>query len=260
MLDAEGVYQPIEHFKKQQIIDAELEPVLMFRALRTNLRLLDVVMLNEMEMGHAVRPLLESMLHQYRLISGDARPSIARYLAWLCRKVLRQELPLILAGYEMSSGRWQDLGRNISLLGEEVDLEDVSARRHPFHSPHDYCGFIERHFHNTETILSKVCDLALTCCGTSVMAQPLAEIFWVEIGNALQSGEVDRVWTQTKGDAWSSYNIELRTLKERVALALGGPFINWIPCPKNAEYRRFHQLMSKRFSDAFHLELPDRAK
>jgi len=154
MPDEKGNLRTVSYFKKKGRIYPDAQPVLMVRAVKSNFRLMDLMILEELGKTESIAPLVDHVLHEARYLIGPAAASVQDYFLWLVRKVISQELPLILRGFEMSPGRWQCLSRNISVFGEELDLEDVKRSKWVFNSTYGYLEEVERHARNIFTVLN----------------------------------------------------------------------------------------------------------
>lgn len=197
--DVLGELRPIEYFKTQGLIRSDWEPVLMFRAAKSNLRLLDAVMLEELGHKAALPTFYEHCLREYESYQQTRDPALKEYLAWLAKKVMRQEIPLILNGYEMSSGRWQDLARNISIMGEELDTVDLHAKPRGFYSLFDYYDHVRSHFGNLDTSLRRFASLAAQYTCRDLDFTELADEFYNEIEATLAAVNLQEIFSRIGG-------------------------------------------------------------
>ena len=149
--DSKGIMRPVEYYKENGIIEKDWDPVMMVRATKSNFRLLDLVMLEELKMTESLGPLIDFILAQYAEYTGSNQPTLQEYFFWLVRKTIRQELPFILLGYEMSTYFWQDLARNISTLGEELDVGDMATDTGIFRDYDGYSRQISNMYGNLQT-------------------------------------------------------------------------------------------------------------
>lgn len=124
--NAAGVLRPYRNFvgRGSSQITPESRPVLMFRAMKTNFRLLDLYMLRYLGAEPSIPILIGQTMEQFEHLDSQENPTLQEYLHWISGKMLIQELPLAVGGYDLSSTRrWSDLARNVSMLGEKLDLE-----------------------------------------------------------------------------------------------------------------------------------------
>lgn len=158
MPDEHGVMRPISYFQEKGIITSEDAPVLEFRAAKSNFRLLEPVMMDMLGKKDSVPDFLQHALARFGQHTATENPTFQQYVYWLTNKLYNQQLPLVLDAYDVSSGKWQDLGRNISLLGEELDLEEVEIDERATGHPESYFRHIDLHYGALEEALRRYID------------------------------------------------------------------------------------------------------
>lgn len=163
--------------------------VIIARASKSNFRLLDPVTMYERGLFMCIPRLREVVLDQFA--QAEQQPAdMQTYLQFLTAKLFRQELPLIAEGYEMCAGgpMWQNLARNISVLGEELDLESVepSPKYVNPHSIFDYAEHISTQVGNLDHAIRSFAD-TLSFNGQRVDFGALAHFVWDGISTALHT-------------------------------------------------------------------------
>lgn len=210
--DRDGVLKPVSYYLTNRQMTTESRPVLMFRAMKTNFRLLDPHMLSHSGAEVSVPVLVKQVIGQYARLEGIENPTLQGYFHWLSGKVFRQKLPLILEGFDItSSRRWSDLARNISMLGEELDLESVSKNRILRGTPQhfEYGVHFRTNFDNTVTALDSLADSINTYGGEYGEIDPVkyAEFFWQTINEVVSSVDFENLFKTTHPKVLHSHDI-----------------------------------------------------
>lgn len=186
LADINGDYLPPSVLRASGIFRSH--PVILARASRSNFRLLDSVTMYDRRQRSSIPALREFVLEQFSQQEGVNSPDLNSYLRFLVGKIVGQEIPLIAEGYEMCSGgpAWQNLARNISTLGEELDLEAVgkSKRMDLDYTIFDYTGHIASQIGNIDASIRAMGD-TLSYEGPQADFEHLADSFWLSIKNAL---------------------------------------------------------------------------
>lgn len=197
--DRDGTLKPITYYIDNKQIHDGSRPVLMFRAMKTNFRLLDPHMLIHSGEENSVPTLLKQTIEQYARLEGVENPTLQGYFHWVAGKIIVQEMPLILEGIDMtSSGRWSDLARNVSMMGEELDLESVSKNRISREAPEyfEYGMHFRTNFDNAVTALDNLAESINAYGGEYGQIDPVeyAEFFWKTIVEAIQSIDFENLY------------------------------------------------------------------
>jgi hypothetical protein len=158
-------------------------PVILARASQSNFRLLDSVTMYERGMRQHIPRLRDMVLGQYAISQNVEAPTMEDYLQFISAKVIGQEMPLIAEGYEMCSGgpMWKNLARNVSVLGEELDLEAVGVVP-GFNDGYDtfafdYIQHVETQFGNIDETIKALAD-TLSLKGQKADFNALADHVW----------------------------------------------------------------------------------
>lgn len=199
MRNISGVLRPYQNFvgKGLHQITADSRPVLMFRAMKTNFRLLDPYMLNYWGAESSIPALLTHTIDQYSVLETNPNPTLQDYFTWLSGKVIRQELPIAVEGLDLSTTRrWSDLARNVSMLGEELDLEAMGqgskARRWEYF---EYGEHFRANFGNIIAVLNNLGEYAVRFGGDfgGIDQEQYAEHFWDTVFEVVGALDAERV-------------------------------------------------------------------
>ncbi len=171
------------------------EPTLLVRASKSHFRLLDSVTMYERQMQFYIPGLRELILEQFHKAEGQPG-DMDTYLRYLTQKLFRQEVPLITQGYEMSAGKtkWKNLARNVSVLGEELDLEAVEPHKDYLSQsvPFDYKDHVTNHVMNIDKALRGFAD-TITDGGPKVDFDSLALMVWEGLRGSLANLDLHAV-------------------------------------------------------------------
>ncbi len=209
-----GVQKPISHYKNEGRVPGDFDPVIMVRAVKSNLRLLDMVMLDELQKEGSIPAFVEHVTAEYGRYEKIENPTFQDYFFWLVKKMIGQELPLILQGYKMSSGRWQDLGRNVSTMGEELDTQDMIERERTTRTESYYLEDVENNFANIERVLRQFAERAVNYGSVEIDEEVFATIVVSEARKVLSSANMEERHKKFQGRGGDSYD-EFKALIEK---------------------------------------------
>jgi len=106
--------------------------VLYIRMSQTNFRFLDPIVMNETEKFRPfAKPLFQYALTEYRNRTNNQNATLQEFTESVIKKIISQEIHLTMNGIYHGGETWQDFGRNLSLFGEILDLDDVTSRSKP---------------------------------------------------------------------------------------------------------------------------------
>ncbi len=186
------------------------KPVILVRASKSNFRLLDSVTMYERRQRLVIPPYREFVLDQFAKAEGVSKPDLSSYLRFVSQKVVGQELPLITEGFQMCSGgpAWQNLARNVSTMGEELDLEAVGKSMyldHPY-TWFDYPHHIATQVGNIDSTIRAMAD-TMTYDGPRVDFEFLADAFWLGVKRAVEGLNLGRVLEELPDIVRANYKI-----------------------------------------------------
>lgn len=124
MPDADGKMREIDYFRKVNSVGPGAHPVILARAMRTNFRILDLVLLKMSDQ----RGVLENILKHLCSRHGESK---SKFLERALGELIENELTLILEGYQIGNSYWPTHARNVSCEAEEIDLEDLKKNDQP---------------------------------------------------------------------------------------------------------------------------------
>lgn len=137
--DSDGLLQPIDYFKEMGALPESADPVLLFRTSRENIRLQDIARLEDLGQSEAAANLLKYSVQTFAKANEVIGPfSEEDYFVALANKITRGMFPLFLRGYRFASHSWHDVARNISVVGEKVDVSEFKAARRKFRDVGDF--------------------------------------------------------------------------------------------------------------------------
>jgi len=113
-------YISIEELETNEIISKWLKPVILIRAHKTNLRLLDYIMLDKYDRKESITPLVDYVLEESEKYWWTE--NISQYLEKLIETILVNRLNLISKYSTLNWEFWKDVFRNFSAFWEELDL------------------------------------------------------------------------------------------------------------------------------------------
>lgn len=178
MPDEHGELQSIETFKKSGVLLPDAEPVLFIRAVKSNLRLLDIVMLHQLEKTESLPALLEHIIEQHQHSEGSKTRSPLKTIQTLGLQCIEQELRLILQGYRTNNNKWQDLARNISTLGEVMDLGRILPPSLAIETDREFTGSLEYLVPALADISMYIQSITAQTSGERFDAQEYADTVW----------------------------------------------------------------------------------
>lgn len=178
--DARGERRPTSSFQRSRLLRPGSRPVLLVRATKSNIRLQDILLLRQFGRWRAVASLIEHVKKEFCSYEGRRRASAEDYLFWLARKLIRQDMALLLLGQDLSAGSdFRVFGRNVSILGEEIDVTTFEGEGRKFGKA-EYLFSVTRNFRALETLLLALADTINSCCEEKVEMGDLAHVVWTE--------------------------------------------------------------------------------
>lgn len=113
-------YISIKELENQWTITNWMQPVILIRVHKTNLRLLDPIMMDEYRCWDSIQNIMDTILSDAKLHwwSND----IDEYLNILFENIITTRLKLCWSFEKLNWWNWQDTCRNITLFWEEIDL------------------------------------------------------------------------------------------------------------------------------------------
>jgi len=173
-----GDYVSIQELEKKNIITPWKKPVILIRAHKTNFRLLDIVMLDEYNKNASILPLVQHILNESKKYWWTS--NIDEYIQKLFTTVIQNRLKLIWSFSKINGEFWQDICRNISMFGEELDLWAMDQRKEKNTSinPNFY---VERYNQNMRSIfiwLSQMVDAIEKNTQYKINHEQLAELIY----------------------------------------------------------------------------------
>jgi hypothetical protein len=122
MPDKQGRLRPVADLAAEYGFN--LKPMtLLYRLMKSNFRLADLYMLREMGHLDELRRMLDHAKELFALHTGAQAPTIQDYFLWLVDKVASSSMRMALRGDLSAMDRWYILSCNISIMGEQVDIE-----------------------------------------------------------------------------------------------------------------------------------------
>jgi hypothetical protein len=127
MFSEDGQLIPLDHFKQNGTLGISENPVILSRLAGTNLRLMDLDVLNSLGYTDSMRKILVVMTKQFgkKYHRDKENFSEADYIIELLKKIVKNEMKIIMLGYSLMATHWQDMIRNMSLMGDRFDCEGV---------------------------------------------------------------------------------------------------------------------------------------
>ncbi len=119
-----GKVRPVAYYRGKGMICEGLVPVIMVRAAKSNFRLSDLIELGKIKNEAAIMKFIGHLLNEYRQ-QVEEEGVIQDYFAYLVEKVFRQKRLMNMFGIVDSANFWQNTASNISILGEELDVENL---------------------------------------------------------------------------------------------------------------------------------------
>lgn len=138
VMGKDGKYVSIEQLEKDGVITSGLRPVILIRAHQSNFRLLDPIVLDTRKRNESIAPLIQHILLEAE--KHWETKNMDEYLQKLVQTILSNRLKLIWKFETLNWDFWQDVFRNFSIFGEELDLWDMKPMKGDFYheNPHDY--------------------------------------------------------------------------------------------------------------------------
>lgn len=245
-----GELQSIASLQARGVIDADEEPVIAMRASKENLRLMDFIESAKQADGANVQAFARHILQRFQKETQRPEASLTDYALWLCDRVLSQELPLILEGTPMSSGFWPDLGRNISILGEELDLEDAAEDEIPM-SEMGYIDEAVRHIDCVYSVLMYSVDLLGSCAGRPMPFDVIGDTVIEKLRASFAAHDFGKTWRSIPSQRRRSRNPQ--ELRSDVTMSIAEkPFrgIRSMPLNSTSGFSRFERSFRERVQRA----------
>jgi hypothetical protein len=122
-----GELLPLDHFKKAGTLESFQNPAILSRLTDTNLRLMDLDVLNTLGYDDSIKKILMVMAKRFHKKYHPTREIFteADYIIELIKRIVKNEMKIGLLGYELIATHWQDMIRNISLMGDRFDCEGI---------------------------------------------------------------------------------------------------------------------------------------
>ena len=198
LIDENGHYVSVEELAERGLLLKKPCITIMVRALKSNYRLEDLILLENMGQKESAKALLKLAHEMYRA-QVNPTGTLQNYYEWLCSKVINQELAPIIAGYKMSSGFPHELARNISIMGEEIDLTEVSKeieqptkREHLYRFSHYWPGHVGRQLNVAVGALYLFGSALNSLSNERISIAPLAEAVMEGARRALKDPLISR--------------------------------------------------------------------
>lgn len=123
--DEKGKLQPLDYYRKNGQLPADLVPVILARSHKENLRLYDPTRLQRLGLRASLSSLAQLAREQFGIYLGKTAPLDDEYFNWLIQHLITQQLQLFIEGYKLTTDSQIDCARNISIMGEKLDLDSV---------------------------------------------------------------------------------------------------------------------------------------
>jgi hypothetical protein len=124
MADENGNLRELDWFIKNGVLAEKEQPGQIFRAVRSNFSMLDLAnVLGNEELAYRLSR------HGLKLAekeTGKRMRNLSEYARWFIKEFLSSELTLILLEYDICNDSWQSHARNVSIMAEELDLENLN--------------------------------------------------------------------------------------------------------------------------------------
>lgn len=149
--DQTGQLQPVDFFRANGTLPEDLVPVLLVRITKENIRLQDIARLEDMYEHETAGKLLEYAKEAFAKTTGASQITAEEYFIGMTNKLMHGLLPLFLQGYRLASHAWQDTARNITIVGEKMDVSRFVQQPRP-----DLDDYPELLHNNTYFLLTMV--------------------------------------------------------------------------------------------------------
>ncbi len=139
----DGKYHDIKTLQDDGVIFPDWQPCLLIRAQKSNIRLMDIILLEKTQKKYLIEPMMHEILKEAKEYLGVE--NLQEYLEVLIKKLIKQRLSLHEYGTRNGERR-QDIIRNITVLWEEVDLVTMKHNKSDWYkkNPYDFVGRFER--------------------------------------------------------------------------------------------------------------------
>jgi len=243
--DPNGELQPISWFKDRGIINLDIDPVISVRAARSNIRLLDFVMFEKLEKQDLILPVLDHACREYAQYNALARCSIQEYFEGLAVKLIRHQLPLILTGINLESDLWQDWARNISILGEDLDLENIFYHDGSYEEYEEYYIRVKGYFAALENVLKNVGDVVNRNTESELNLSQLGKIMAEEVLSALDSFDYFNLLQSMIAAKVRAANHPISKVKALAEYAVLGAFFGKCDLQAGHPLEDYHEITEK---------------
>ncbi len=243
----DGSLRPLAELRECKLISPLLEPVILLRATHTNFRLGDLFALRELQMLGAARELLNLTIMEYSSITGRAATAQA-YFDGVIDTAVRGDLKAATLGF-IFGNRYQDMVRNITLMGEMVDNEgarffmaDDSTDTYEVLS---HVSDIRNRLEALQSMGWQIRDLIESTSGETIDAACLADALFFGIEDCLEL-EAGKKLIDAWKDAWDigvgDAPLHLaQNIRNRIA-----PYVPAAGCSHNSDPRdRYNRYLSK---------------
>jgi hypothetical protein len=149
-------YISIKELENQWTITNWMQPVILIRAHKTNIRLLDPIMMNEYKCWNSIQNVMDTILSDAKLHWWVE--NMDDYLQNLFEKVITTRLKLCWSFQKLNWCNWQDTCRNITLFWEEIDLWEMIPMKDNFYydNPNYFLDHYKNNLHNVFTWFSQL--------------------------------------------------------------------------------------------------------
>lgn len=206
-------YISIEKLKKDKILLEWSEPVILLRAHKTNIRILDFIMLVEYWKKESLTPLLNHILEESE--KHWQTKNLDEYIQKLFTTILKNRLNLIWKFDKLNWDFWQDVFRNFSAFGEELDLWTMKPMEdnHIFENPHYFIDHYKKQLHTIFNGLSLLINSIEKNTEHKINHEELAEniyniiLSWFKANkNNIKEYYDKNHWKKWKFGLWNGFN------------------------------------------------------
>ncbi len=176
--DPAGILRPITYFREQKYVKENSTPAQIFRIQHSNLRLSDLFMLYNMNYTDSLELLVDHAVNLTEKITKENHDPES-YFYHIMGTLIRQQLWLTVRGFSLTGmDKWTVVARNVSIAGEELDLENFSQNEAVFQNTNTFFKHIVNNFSITQIIIMKLSDVINTLKPGSIKCDDFAQRFY----------------------------------------------------------------------------------